>query len=191
MEMECRSGPCREPWGEPRHYPERTRPCHFHAAPSELLAPAPLPRRSCPPVSPPDTRDEIVIFRKSYRCNMEEHDAKCEGDRPFVRRVQYTVTPVWTQLSCPKREEGSGAQACAEALVTLLGQLRKRPVPPGSDLARCLQCAFPRCHLPEAPLPRPPAPTSESWSQAGDAETWSDTDGLTTRPSAASPRSSS
>lgn len=120
------------------------RPCicprDFSASPSCLLEAACI-SGNCLSAIPPKAKDEIVIFRKRYTCCMEDNIQNCSGTSPYVRTVRYVVRPHWEQLVV--------GEECPESWLSFLDTLTTTPLPDGSSMARCLQCAYSTSYLEE------------------------------------------
>ena len=148
---------CRTPYVPEPTNPTNRAPCTpdpypgFKAWPSCLLPAGCIPG-NCEGVLPPKARDEIIIFKKTYKCHMKDHVQTCEKECPYVRTVQYTVEPTWEQLDLN--------EDCPKELKDLLADLPAEVVPAHSELAHCLQYAYDKCFFEDQTCPQcsdPPA----------------------------------
>ena len=127
------------------HQTPRSPPCPALDCKAQVLASCKRPDSSvegehCKGVCPPKVKNEIVVFRKRYKCSASNKTQSCDKDCPFIQTVQYIIEPFWEQLDCAK---------CDDAVITTLDGLPFQPLACNSSLAHCLQCNFDKCEITE------------------------------------------
>ena len=143
----CHTPPCHRHHSSKHHCPPHHMD-HFKLFPSCLLDKTDLPsghcHGHCHGVCPPKVQNEIVVFRKTYKCHMTDKTQDCDKDCPYVRTVQYTIEPVWEHLDSEKLDP---------EICRTLNSLKYWTLPHNSSLSQCLQCHFDRAYIHENKRP--------------------------------------